>query len=85
MLDVVDLFRERDTVDEIGVGAIRHTISDILFPGTSTLHTRIRYVLFVPWLADMAVSTTTSSTSSTRPRYSKHPRPEDPTTATPTA
>src|SRR5690625_812787 len=61
MLDVVDLFRERDTVDEIGVGAIRDTISDILFPGTSTLHTRLRYVLFVPWLVDMAVSTTTSS------------------------
>jgi len=61
MLDVVDLFRERDTVDEIGVGAIRDTISDILFPGTSTLHTRMRYVLFVPWLVDMAVSSTTSS------------------------
>lgn len=27
MLDVVDLFRERDTVDEIGVGPIRDTIS----------------------------------------------------------
>ena len=50
MLDVVDLFRERGILDELGIGAVRDTFSDILFPGTSTQHQRLRYVLFVPWL-----------------------------------
>jgi hypothetical protein len=27
-------------------------IADTLFPGTSVLHTRLRYLLFVPWLVD---------------------------------
>ncbi|WP_277213337.1 DUF6361 family protein [Isoptericola croceus] len=35
MLEVVDLFRETGTVDDLGVGTIRDAISDPLFPGTS--------------------------------------------------
>ena len=31
-------------------GTVRDTIADILFPGTSTLQTRARYFLFVPWI-----------------------------------
>ena len=50
MLGVVELFRDRDTVDELGVGVVRDTFSDLLFPGTSTLHSRGRYVLFIPWI-----------------------------------
>jgi hypothetical protein len=50
VLGVVELFRERNTVDELGVGVVRDTFSDLLFPGTSTLHTRGRYVLFIPWI-----------------------------------
>lgn len=50
MLEVVDLFATEGTVDEIGIGTVRDAIADILFPGTSTLHTRLRYVLFIPWL-----------------------------------
>lgn len=50
MLEVVDLFKEPGTLDELGIGAIRDALSDALFPGTSTIHTRLRYVLFVPWL-----------------------------------
>lgn len=54
MLEVVELFKDDGTVDELGVGAIRDTIANPLFPGTSVLHTRLRYVLFVPWLLEMA-------------------------------
>lgn len=54
MLEVVELFKDDGTVDELGVGAIRDTIANALFPGTSVLHTRLRYVLFVPWLLEMA-------------------------------
>src|SRR5947199_9246265 len=50
VLSVVELFRDRDTVDELGVGVVRDTFSDMLFPGTSTLHARGRYVLFIPWI-----------------------------------
>ncbi len=47
---VLDLFSEQGTVDELGVGSLRDTISNALFPGTSVLHTRLRYVLFIPWM-----------------------------------
>jgi hypothetical protein len=48
-LDVVDLLREPSTVDELGLGAVRDAFADRLFPGTSTIQTRARYFLFVPW------------------------------------
>jgi hypothetical protein len=54
MLEVVELFKDEGTVDELGIGSIRDTIANTLFPGTSVLHTRIRYVLFVPWLLQQA-------------------------------
>ena len=44
---VLDLFSEQGTVDELCVGSLRDTISNALFPGTSVLHTRLRYVLFI--------------------------------------
>ena len=50
MLNVVDLFREKGTVDELGLGTVRDAFADRLFPGTTTLHSRTRYWLFVPWL-----------------------------------
>lgn len=36
------------TVDVLGLGTPVELISDLLFPGTSTLHTELRYVIFVP-------------------------------------
>lgn len=51
MLEVVSLFREQGTVDELGIGPVRDAISGALFPGLSVLHTRARYLLFIPWLA----------------------------------
>lgn len=49
-LDVIDLFREKGTVDELGIGTVRDAFADLLFPGTSTIMTRARYYLFVPWI-----------------------------------
>lgn len=54
MLEVIDLFKEAGTVDELGIGSIRDALSDAMFPGTSVLHTRLRYVLFIPWLMEQA-------------------------------
>ena len=41
---------EQDTRDEIGFLLIHQGFADRFFPGTSVLHTRVRYALFVPWL-----------------------------------
>jgi len=41
---------ERDTRDELGIGRIRDAFADLLFPGTTTIQTRIKYFLFVPWM-----------------------------------
>ncbi len=49
-LDVIDLFREQDTRDELGIGTVRDALGDALFPGLSTIQTRARYFLFVPWI-----------------------------------
>jgi hypothetical protein len=48
-MDVVDLFRETGTVDELGIAAIRDSFSDLFFPGTSTIQTRACYFLLLPW------------------------------------
>lgn len=50
MQEAIELFREKDTVDELGIGSVRDAFSNLLFPGTSVLHTRARYLLFVPWI-----------------------------------
>ena len=50
VLEVVQLFRERDSRDELGIGSIRDAFSDMLFPGTSTIQTRAKYFLFIPWI-----------------------------------
>lgn len=36
--------------DEVGFLSLHQAYADRFFPGTSVLHTRLRYVLFVPWL-----------------------------------
>lgn len=50
MLEVVNLFREKGTLDELGFGVIRDAFADHFFPGTSTIQTRARYFLFLPWI-----------------------------------
>ena len=50
MRRVIDLLSEQGTVDEMGLGTIRDAFADALFPGTSSIQTRLRYVLFIPWI-----------------------------------
>jgi Family of unknown function (DUF6361) len=49
MREIVNLFSERESRDELGIGQVRDALSDTLWPGTSTLFTRARYFLFIPW------------------------------------
>lgn len=50
MRDIIRLFADTDSRDELGIGQVRDAVGDALFPGSSTLHTRARYLLFVPWI-----------------------------------
>lgn len=50
MMEILHLFSVKEIREELGIGTVRDAFSDILFPGTSTLHTRAKYMLFVPWL-----------------------------------
>ena len=50
ILDVIETLRQKDARDELGIGSVRDAFSDILFPGTGTVQTRARYLLFVPWI-----------------------------------
>src|SRR3954465_12277391 len=49
-LDAIDLFRQPDTRDELGLSSVRDAFAGVFSPGTSTIQTRIRYFLLVPWL-----------------------------------
>lgn len=41
---------EPGTLDPIGLGAVRDAFSEMLAPGTSTIQTRLRYFIFLPWI-----------------------------------
>jgi hypothetical protein len=49
-LDVISLFQEQGTIDELGIGSVRDSLADRFFPGTSTVQTRAAYFFFVPWI-----------------------------------
>jgi hypothetical protein len=49
MREILNLFTETESRDELGIGQVRDALSELLFPGVSTLHTRARYLLIVPW------------------------------------
>jgi hypothetical protein len=48
--EIVALFSQQESRDELGIGTVRDALSDALFPGISVIQTRARYFLFVPWL-----------------------------------
>jgi hypothetical protein len=48
-VSIAALFAMSDTRDELGLASIRDGMAGRLFPGTTTLMTRARYYLFVPW------------------------------------
>ena len=47
---LLDQLKGREARDELGLGSIRDAFSDLMFPGTSAIQTRLRYMLFVPWI-----------------------------------
>jgi len=45
---VIDLLSTPGVIDELGIGVIRDSFSDSLFPDISTIQTRAKYFLTVP-------------------------------------
>ena len=56
VLSVIHLLDEPGAVDELGLGAIRDAFADYFFPGTSTVQTRAKYFLIVPYILNEACS-----------------------------
>ena len=50
VLSVLRQLTEPGAVDELGIGTIRDGFSDILFPGTSTIQTRAKYLFVIPYI-----------------------------------
>jgi len=48
--DALAAFDQPGIVDPLGFGVVRDTFSEMLFPGVSTVQTRARYFVFVPWV-----------------------------------
>lgn len=72
MLDLIEIFRLREPRDELGIGVVRDAFADILFPGISTIQTRARYFLFIPWIYKMLEYKNISST-----KFSRRARSEE--------
>ena len=53
-------------MDELGVGIVRDSISDLLYPGTSVLHTRAKYYILVPELFKKAMKSGLTTGSEVR-------------------
>lgn len=49
VLSVLDLLSEAGTLDELGIAPIRDGFANVFFPGTSTIQTRAKYFLIVPY------------------------------------
>ena len=61
VISVLDLLSEKGTLDELGVAPIRDGFANLFFPGTSTIQTRAKYFLIVPYACrDIEISDETS-------------------------
>ena len=57
VMGMMDLFREdRRAVDELGIGIVRDAFADYFFPGTSTVQTRAKYFLIIPYIINEMVT-----------------------------
>ena len=54
ILATLDLLNEHTALDELGIGILRDTYSELLFPGISTIQTRAKYFVLIPYLFQMS-------------------------------
>ena len=56
ILSALGSIKGQDARDELGLGTIRDSFADLLFPGLSTIQQRVRYFLMVQWCCEHAAS-----------------------------
>lgn len=67
---VLDLLKPEGMVDELGLGTIRDSISNQLFPGISTIQTRAKYFFIIPYiLRDYQLLSFTQKKNKTASKY----------------
>lgn len=63
VLSVLDLLSEAGTLDELGIAQVRDGFANLFFPGTSTIQTRAKYFLIIPYaLKDLEYSSESNPT-----------------------
>lgn len=50
VMKILHNLAQKTALDELGIGAIRDGFADIFFPGTSTIQTRAKYFVLIPYL-----------------------------------
>lgn len=56
ILATLKLLGTQTALDELGIGIIRDAYADILFPGISTIQTRAKYFVLIPYLFERAAN-----------------------------
>ena len=64
--ELLKMLGDSSSLDELGVGIVRDTISDLLYPGTSVLHTRAKYYILIPELFKKAMKSGLTTRSEVR-------------------
>ena len=55
-MDALHRLQDPMAVDELGIGIIRDAFADAFFPGTSTIQTRAKYFVLIPYILKEATS-----------------------------
>lgn len=64
--ELLKILGDSSSLDELGVGIVRDVISDLLYPGTSVLHTRAKYYILIPELFKKAMKSGLTTGSEVR-------------------
>ena len=56
VMATLDLLSASTALDELGIGTLRDRYADILFPGISTIQTRAKYFVIIPYIFSLARS-----------------------------
>lgn len=69
--EMVSLFMQSESRDELGIAQIRDVLSNWLFPGTSVLQARARYFVLIPWCFQVAEARAERSRSKTVEQHAR--------------
>lgn len=61
VVSILRLLGTQTALDELGIGTVRDAFSDLMSPGISTLQTRAKYFVLIPYLFALAEKRTFKS------------------------